>query len=212
MRTSDVVGAGGPDDRRHHGGRGLVVRPGVGVDARPRRRRLGPRARVAADHRGVVEPRRGGGRRGELRGELAEGQVLALLLDQPVGRDVPERRGAAVAEHDLVAVGQREQLGQPARTRPTRSRTGAWRCEVPISERPGRGERVEVRGLDLRRPGTEPPVGGQQVGGDLQRRSWNFRSGSAQSRTAAMPDPEESKLHPTGASSGSATATRTRCS
>ena len=38
-------------DRRHHGGRGLVVRPRVGVDALLGDR-LGQRARVALDHRG----------------------------------------------------------------------------------------------------------------------------------------------------------------
>ena len=48
---------------------------------------------------------------GELRGELTEAQVLALLPDQPERRDVPERGRAAVAEHDLVAVGQLEQVG-----------------------------------------------------------------------------------------------------
>ena len=45
-----------------------------------------------------------------LRGELAEGQVLRLVLDQAVRRDVPEGGGAAVAEDDLVALGQLEQL------------------------------------------------------------------------------------------------------
>ena len=82
------------------------MRPGVDVDAG-----LGPRLRAGAggrlDDRRLAEERRllGGG--GELRGELAEGQVLAALADQAEGRDVPERGGAAVAEHHLVAVGQR---------------------------------------------------------------------------------------------------------
>ena len=104
-----LVGALDPVHRRHHGGRGLVVRPGVGVDAR-----LGLRCRAGAglalDDGRVAEERRLLGRLGELAAELAERQVLAALADQPEGRDVPERRRAAVAEHDLVALGQLEQL------------------------------------------------------------------------------------------------------
>ena len=75
-----VSGALGADDRRHHGGRGLVVRPGVDIDS------LfgdGDRAaaRLALDHGRHRQPR--GSRRSgaELGGELAEGQVLALLPD-----------------------------------------------------------------------------------------------------------------------------------
>ena len=161
-------GARGTYDGRHHGGRGLVVRPGVDVDAV-----LGdgdrPRAGLAdliTD--GSAQPRRGGGRGGELRGELAERQVLALLLDQPEGRDVPERRRAAVAEHDLVAVGQREQVGQPGPHPADEVAHRRLAVRGAHQRRAGRGERVEVRGLDLRRSGTEAPVGGQQVGGDLE--------------------------------------------
>ena len=58
------------------------------------------------------------------------------LADQAGGRGVPERGGAAVAERDLVAVGRGEELGEPERTRPTRSLTGGWRCEVPIHRSP----------------------------------------------------------------------------
>ena len=50
-----------------------------------------------------------------LRGELAEGQVLAPLADQPEAGDVPERRRAAVAEHDLVALGQRRRARRARR-------------------------------------------------------------------------------------------------
>ena len=112
------------------------MRPGVGVDALLGHRRR-QRAGLAGDHRRLGEEGRRGGGLGELRGELTEAQVLALLPDQAEGGDVPERGGAAVAEHHLVAVGQREQLGGgPSRTRPTVSRTGACRWEVPISEVP----------------------------------------------------------------------------
>ena len=51
--------------------------------------------------------------RSELGGELAEGQVLALLADQAEGGNVPEGSGTTVAEHDLVTLGQREELREP---------------------------------------------------------------------------------------------------
>jgi hypothetical protein len=93
--------------------------------------------------------------------------VLALLADQPERRDVPERGRAAVAEHHLVAVGEREQ-GHEALAHAT---DGLFHRRLPVGgaeqRRPGRGQRVEVAGLDLGRSGSEAPVGGQQVGGDL---------------------------------------------
>ena len=49
---------------------------------------------------------------GELGGEFAEHQVLAALPDQAERGDVPEHRGAAVAEHDFPTVGQAEQRGE----------------------------------------------------------------------------------------------------
>ena len=63
--------------------------------------------------------------------------------------------------------GRSKSDARPSRTRPTVSLTGACRCEVPISDGAGRGEGVEVAGLDLGRAGAEAAVGGQQVGGDL---------------------------------------------
>jgi hypothetical protein len=65
------------------------------------------------DELGLVEVRRGLGRRGELGRELAEGQVLAPALDQPEGGRIPEHGGAAVAQHHLVPVGKGEQRRQP---------------------------------------------------------------------------------------------------
>ena len=49
---------------------------------------------------------------GELGGELAVGEVERALADQPGRGGIPEGGGAAVAERDLVAVGQREELGE----------------------------------------------------------------------------------------------------
>ena len=62
----------------------------------------------------------------------AEHQVLAAAADEAEGGDVPEEGGPAVAQHDLVAVGQREQLGQ-ARPQPPAPSTApsAWRWLVP---------------------------------------------------------------------------------
>lgn len=75
---------------------------------------LGLRVRVAArvggEDGGLVKPRRELGGLGELRGELAEAEVLGLALDQAVRRDVPEGGGAAVAEDDLVALGELEEV------------------------------------------------------------------------------------------------------
>jgi aspartate/methionine/tyrosine aminotransferase len=64
------------------------------------------------DDLGLVQEGCGGDRRRELRGELAERQVLAVALDEAEGGGVPEDRRAAVAEDDLVPVRQREQRGQ----------------------------------------------------------------------------------------------------
>ncbi len=69
------------------------------------------------DDLGIGEERCGRDCLGELGGELAEGEVLAALLDQSERGRVPERGGAAVGEQHLIAVGQVEQLGQPGAAR-----------------------------------------------------------------------------------------------
>ena len=95
--------------------------------------------------------RRGGRRLGELRRELAEHQVLAALLDQAERGGVPEDRRAAVAEHDLPAVGQSEQLGQPGAHGADEALHR--RLAVRRADRPSAGgdERVDLLGADLRR-------------------------------------------------------------
>ena len=148
--TSDqgVVGAGRADDRGHHAGRGLVVGPGVDVDALLGRRRTASEPGSLAITDGAASHGAAAAAVANFAENSPKRQVLALLADQAEGRDVPERGGAAVAEHDLVAVGQREQLRRGRRGRDRRaSRTGACRCEVPISEEPVRGQRVEVGGV-----------------------------------------------------------------
>ena len=162
-----VVGAGRSAHGRHHAGGGLVVGPGIGVDARLGDR-CRQRARVGLDHRRGGEPRRLLGGLGELGGELPEGQVLALLADQAGGGDIPERRGAAVAEHHLVPLGQREQRGQ-ALAHPA-DQVADRRLPVGGSHQRGAGrrQRVEVRGLDLGGSGAEAAVGRLQLRGDRQ--------------------------------------------
>ena len=143
------------------------MRPGVGVDA-VLGDRLGTRAGLAGDHAGVGEPRRLLRRRGELGGELAEGQVLALLADQAEAGDVPERGRAAVAEDDLVAVGQVEEGGQAlahAADGLLHRGLAVGRAHQPVA---GRGEGVEVAGLDLGRTRSEAAVGREELGGDLE--------------------------------------------
>src|SRR5204863_5976815 len=91
-------------------GRRLVVREGVHVDVGVRFK-LGMGARRGFDDLRGVEERCGGGDGGELGGELAEAEVLGPTLDEAERGSVPEGRRAAVAEDDLVALGEREELG-----------------------------------------------------------------------------------------------------
>ena len=129
--------------------------------------RLGRVAGLGLDHDRVGEERRAGGRLGELRGELAVDEMQGALAHQPGGGRVPEGGRAAVAEDDLVAVGQAEELADAVRGpgRPGRA-PAAWRCEVPI--RCGAvGELGERLGAHLRGPAAETAVLGLEVGGDL---------------------------------------------
>ena len=162
----EAVGAGGSLERHGHAGGRLVVGEAVGVDVGVGdRERVG--ARVGEEVGRLVEVRRGRGDLGELGRELPEAEVLAAAVDEPEGGGVPERRGAAVAEQHLVAVGEREQLGQPVAERahlelhPGLPVGGA---EVVAA---GRGQRLDGLGADLGRAAAEAPVGGQQVDRDL---------------------------------------------
>jgi len=79
-------------------------------------RRFGDRPRIGARRRdedvGLFEERRRPGALDEFGGEFAERQVLAPRLDEAEGRDVPERRGPAISQYDLVALRQPEEVGQ----------------------------------------------------------------------------------------------------
>ena len=88
-------------------------------------------------------------------------------LDQAERRDVPERRGAAVAEHDLVALGQREQLGEPLAHPADQARTGACRCEVPMQRRAGAASAASCSGRTLEGPQPNRPSAGSRSAGML---------------------------------------------
>ncbi len=83
----------------------------IEVDAVVRReRRVGTCRRLDDD--GGVQERRRSDRRSELRGELAEHRVSAAASDEAVHRGVEEQGRAAVAQHDLVALGKGEEFPQ----------------------------------------------------------------------------------------------------
>ncbi len=104
--------------------------------------------------------------RGELAGELPEHQVVAASLDEPEGRCVPEHRRSAIAEHDLPAVGQREEVVQAATDigdEPADRRLAVRRAEQRAGRR---DECVDLFAANLRRSRAESSVGRQQLGRD----------------------------------------------
>ena len=139
------------------------MRVGVHVDAVDRLERAAA-AGVARDDVGGVEPRGAGGG-DELGPELAEGEVRTAALDEAGRSDIPERRGAAVAEHDLVAVGEAEQFGEAVPHAADEVLDGglAVRGAEQLS---GGGEGGDLLGAHLRGSAAEASVGGQKVGGD----------------------------------------------
>ena len=160
-----VVGAVGPGERHGDTGRRLVVGERVGVDARTADGN-GVVARVGRDDLGVTQVRGGLHGLAELGRELAEVQVLALVLDQAEGGDVPEGRGAAVAEQDLVAVGQGEHLGQAVAQLADLELHG----RLPVAgaeEVAGRPvQHVDGVGPDTGRATAKASVGGEEVVGE----------------------------------------------
>ena len=138
---------------------------------------VGATGRRSAPARRRARPRRRSGRRGTARRrstvanllrELAVGQVQRALADEAGGRGVPERGRAAVAEHDLVAVGERRTARRgPARTRPTTSLTGFCRCEVPITRRRRRRGMPSCSGRTFEGPQPKRPSAGLRSAGHL---------------------------------------------
>ncbi len=75
---------------------------GVGVGA-VGRLGTGMGSRYGFDHRRGLEMWCPADRLGELRGELAEAEMLTVPLDESEHRRIPEGGGAAVAQNDLVS-------------------------------------------------------------------------------------------------------------
>ena len=161
------VGPGGAPHRHGNPRRRLVVRPGDDVH-----RRIGLgfgcAAGIGLDDDRVADERVLGDGRGELGAELAVGQVQRPLVDEAEGGGVPEGGGPAVAEHHLVAVGNREQLPQPGADPADQVLDG--RLPVRRAEQLGaRGhQRLQLFGPDLRRSAPEPAVGGFEGVGNRQ--------------------------------------------
>ena len=108
---------------------------------------------------------------GELRRELADHEVRAAPLDEPERRRVPEERRAADAEQHLVAVGEREEVGETAADaarRPTARRRGGGSC------RGSRARRRRARRRPRRAPSTDrirTAVARQQLRAEASDRS-----------------------------------------
>ncbi len=122
---------------------------------------------VGLDDDRVADERVLGHRRGELAAELAVGQVQRALVDQPERGGIPERRRAAVAEDDLVAVGQREELAQPVAD--PADQVLDRRLPVRRAEQVARGgQRQQLFGADLGGAASEAAVAGFEVGGNRE--------------------------------------------
>src|ERR1019366_1179010 len=118
-------------------GRRLIVRERVEIDRAVRHgQRVG--ARLRRNNLRVLEVRGGSGTRGELGRELTEAEMLALDFDEPERGRVPEAGRSAVAQHDLVAIGEREELAESS-THPPYLRLDGL---LPVAG-------AEVRGRDL---------------------------------------------------------------
>ena len=166
---------GGALDRRHHARRSLVVRPrdhvgAASAAAQPTAAGSGASPGSAVTTTG--SPRNGalGADRGELLRELTEGQVRRTLARRAERGRVPERGRAAVAERDLVPIGQREQLAQ-ARANPRDERLdrllamrGAHHARALC------GQTRRAPGAHLRRAAAETAVGRLELVGDDELR------------------------------------------
>src|SRR5215471_16865409 len=95
--------------------------------------------------------------------------MRGLLLYQAERGYFPERGGAAVAQHYLVAVRQPEQLGEAladALHQRAHRRLPVRGAQI---RGPGVGQGGQLLGADLGRAAAEPAVGRAQTGRDLDR-------------------------------------------
>ena len=133
-----VVGAGDPLHRQHHAGRGLVVRPGVGVDAGARRSST-RRAAVLGRARTTARP--GTARRAVTAANLAENSPHTSVLRRARGSGRTRRRPRTRSTRRCRARPRSRRAARTARAaRPGCARraalTGAWRWLVPEQRAP----------------------------------------------------------------------------
>ena len=120
----------------------------------------------------------------------------ARLAHEPEGGGVPEGGRPAVAEGDLVALGQREELAQAGADAADDGLDGAWRCEVPMIAGALAGQVGELLGADLRRAAAEAPVGGLELRGDLERRGGGVHGRGSPRSGGDGTCPGVRRLHP----------------
>ena len=146
------------------------MRPGdhVGVAgiARRRARRPAPR-RTRSDRPGTA-------RAAVASANFVENSPLTRCSERSAHeserRHLPERGRAPVPERDLVArrAGRRARAG-PRGPAPRAQRTGAWRCEVPISAAPSDARRASARGRTFDGPLPKRPSAGSRSAGSSAR-------------------------------------------
>ena len=148
-------------------------------------RELGVRARARDS---ITSGRRGAARRGRRRRTSTRTRrstrCSAAALDEPERGRVPERGGAAVAEQDLVAVGEREEVGEAvADTAHDRAHAVAAVAGARGSRRrrPPSAATASVRTFDG--PDPKRPSAGEQLGREARCRG---RHGEATERGAFL--------------------------
>jgi hypothetical protein len=145
------------------------VRPGQDVGVRVRLG-LGRVARLGLHDDRVLQEGGAGRDGGELVRELAEGKVQRAAAHQAAGGGVPERGRPAVAERDLVVLGEREQLAQAGADAADDGLHGRLAVRGAHDGGPLAGEVRQLLGPDLRRTAAEASVGGLELRRDLERR------------------------------------------
>ena len=103
--------------------------------------------------------------RGELRAERAPGAERRARGDEARAGHVPECRGAAVAQDDLVVLGDRQEGAQSFLQRGDHASNGGSAVGGSHEER--RGKCLDLRGAHLGGAAAETSVSGKDVLGDV---------------------------------------------
>src|SRR5699024_284778 len=198
-----LIGSGAlrPTDRRHHAGRGLVVRPGVDIDAFATHR-CGQAPGLGAHDVRLGEMGSGRGLGGELLRELPEHQVLGARADQAERRDVPERGGATIAQDHLVSLGQGEHLGQAGADARDQLLDRGLTVGGPHDGATESGQHLHLRIPDARGARPETAVTGQQLGRNGQGADGLGTGGASIGHGLLLrtrPAPEAGYVHPASA-------------